>query len=70
MYAFAISAVDLTGSGSLGLVATDAHRGLFWFENDGADNFTRHVVHLRTNELLERHAVADVDGDLDVAGSG
>ena len=53
----------LTGSGSLDLVATDADRGLYWFENDGAGTFTRHVVHLRTNELLERHAVADVDGD-------
>ena len=62
-YAFALSAADLTGSGSLDLVATDADRGLYWFENDGAGTFTRHVVHLRTNELLERHAVADVDGD-------
>ena len=58
-YAFALSAADLTGSRSLDLVATDADRGLYWFENDGAGNFTRHVVHLRTNELLERHAVAD-----------
>ena len=62
-YAFALSAADLTGSRSLDLVATDADRGLYWFENDGAGNFTRHVVHLRTNELLERHAVADVNGD-------
>ena len=62
-YAFALSAADLTGSRSLDLVATDADRGLYWFENDGAGNFTRHVVHLRTNELLERHAVADINGD-------
>ena len=68
-YAFALSAADLTGSGSLDLVATHADRGLYWFENDGAGNFTRHVVHLRTNELLERHAVADVNGLIDLVGT-
>lgn len=62
-YAFGLSAADLTGSGSLDLVSTDADRGLYWFENDGSGNFTRHVVHERTNELLERHAVADINGD-------
>ena len=36
-----ISAADLTGSGSLDLVATDAGRGLYWFENDGAGNVAK-----------------------------
>ena len=62
-YAFALSAADLTGTGSLDLIATDADQGLYWFENDGEGNFARHIVHLRTNELLERHAVADINGD-------
>ena len=62
-YAFGLSAADLTGTGSMDLIATDADRGLYWFENDGVGNFTRHVVLRRTNELLERHAVADINGD-------
>ena len=46
-YTIGISAVDLTGSGSLDLVSTDTGVGLYWYENDGAGNFTRHVVHRR-----------------------
>lgn len=62
-YAYGLSAVDLTGSGSLDLVVADTDVSLSWFENDGSGSFTRHVVHEREGEWLERHAVADVDGD-------
>ena len=62
-YAFGLSAADLTGTGSQDLIVTDAGRGIYWFENDGAGNFTRHVILYRTNELLERQAVADINGD-------
>ena len=62
-YTIGVSAVDLTGSGSLDLVSTDTGVGLYWYENDGAGNFTKHVVHRRAGEWLERHAVADINGD-------
>ena len=62
-YTIGVSAVDLTGSGSLDLVSTDTGVGLYWYENDGAGNFTKHVVHTRAGEWLERHAVADINGD-------
>ncbi|MSP13403.1 MAG: VCBS repeat-containing protein [Chloroflexi bacterium] len=62
-YAFGISAADLTGSGSLDLIAADTAVGLYWFENDGQGNFTYHVIHRRTDEWLERHAIADINGD-------
>ena len=62
-YAFGISAVDLTGNGVLDLVAADTIVGLYWFENDGRGNFTQHIIHERTDEWLERHAIADINGD-------
>jgi len=62
-YAYGISAVDITGDGSLDLVAADTNVGLYWFENDGKGNFNRHVIHQRTGEWLERHAIADINGD-------
>lgn len=62
-YAFGISTADLTGSGAPDLVAADTIVGLYWFENDGQGNFTQHVIHERTDEWLERHAIADINGD-------
>ena len=62
-YAYGISAVDLTGSGALDLVAADTDVGLYWFENDGQGNFTQHIIHERTGEWLERHEIADINGD-------
>ena len=62
-YAFGISAVDLDGDGDLDLVAADTDVGLYWFENDGKGHFTRHVIHTRSGEWLERHAVVDINGN-------
>lgn len=62
-YAYAVSAADITGSGSLDLVTVDTNVGLYWFENDGRGNFTRHVIRRRVGEWLERHVIADIDGD-------
>ena len=62
-YAYAISAADITGTGSLDLVAVDTNVGLYMFENDGKGNFTHHVVRRRVGEWLERHAIADINGD-------
>ena len=62
-YTIGVSVVDLTGTGSLDLVSTDTDVGLYWCENDGNGNFTKHVVHERSNEWLERHAIADINGD-------
>ena len=62
-YAYGTSIIDLTGNGHLDIVAGDTNVGLYWFENDGKCNFTRHVVHLQTGEWIERHSWGDVDGD-------
>jgi len=62
-YAYGISAADIDGDGDLDIVAADTDVGLYWFENDGHGNFTRHIIHTRENEWLERHAIADVNGD-------
>ena len=47
-YAFGISAVDLTGNGVPDLVTPDTEVGLYWLENDGQGNFTRHIIHERS----------------------
>ena len=62
-YAFGISAVDLTGNGVPDLVTPDTEVGLYWLENDGQGNFRRHIIHERENEWLERHEIADINGD-------
>ncbi len=63
-YAYGIAAADLTGTGSLDIVAGDTDSySLYWFENDGQGNFTRHIVHYRAGEWIERHQVVDLDGD-------
>ena len=49
-YSFAVSADDITGTGSVDLVATDTNVGLYLFENDGQGNFTWHPVHRRVGE--------------------
>lgn len=62
-YAYAVSAADFTGNGSKGLVAVGTNVGLYLFENDGNGNFTHHVIRRRVGEWLERHAIADINGD-------
>lgn len=62
-YAYGISAVDLTGNGVPDLVTADTDVGLYWLENDGQGNFTQHIIHEREGEWLERHAIADINGD-------
>ena len=62
-YTYGISAFDLTGNGVPDLITPDTDVGLYWLENDGHGNFTRHIIHKRTPEWLERHQVVDIDGD-------
>src|SRR5262245_1129511 len=62
-YVFGISARDLTGNGYLDIIAADTNVGLYWFENDGQGNFTKHVVHEKPQEWIERHVWGDVNGD-------
>lgn len=62
-YAYGISPADITGDGTVDIVAADTKTGLYWFENDGKGNFTKHVIHLRTDEWLERNQVIDINGD-------
>jgi hypothetical protein len=44
-YGYGISAADIGGDGDLDLVSADAHKGLYWFENDGQGSFTKHIIH-------------------------
>jgi hypothetical protein len=62
-YSYGFAAVDLTGNGVPDLISADTNVGLYWLENDGHGNFTRHIIHERTGEWLERNAIADINGD-------
>ena len=62
-YGYAISTVDLTGNGSLDIIAVDSNIGLYWYENDGNGNFVKHVIHQKRGEWLERHTVGDINND-------
>ena len=62
-YAYAISTVDLLGNGLPDIVACDTGVGIYWFENVGAGEFVRHTIHEQEGEWLERHRIADINGD-------
>ena len=65
-YPFGIGAGDLDRDGDLDLTSADAlpHNNLYWFENDGGGNFTRHFIQKNDPERLERHMIGDVNSDL------
>jgi hypothetical protein len=70
-YGYGIAAADLDGDGDLDLTSSDCttmgsrkHNDIYWFENDGKGNFTRH--YLAKDDWYgryERQQLADVNGD-------
>jgi len=66
-YPYGIMAADLDGDGDVDLTASDARgkNSLYWFENDGAGKFTRHLIHFQAPPAyrLERHMIADLNQD-------
>ena len=52
IYVYGISSVDLTGNGFLDLIAVETNIGLYWYENDGNGNFSKHVIHEKPGEWL------------------
>jgi hypothetical protein len=64
-YAYGIAVGDIDGDTHLDITAADADaRALYWFQNDGKGNFTRHFIQRDDPQpRLERHAIADINGD-------
>src|SRR5262245_3714710 len=64
-YPYGIAAVDLDGDGDLDLTSADyqPHNRLYWFENRGAGQWTRHLIQENDPQRLERHRVGDVNKD-------
>ena len=71
-YTFGLAAADLDGDGDLDITNADirnrSHSTLYWFENDGAGRFRRHVIAQDEPGWFERQAIGDIDrdGHLDV----
>ena len=66
-----VYAVDVNGDGHLEFIAglddgsAPSNNNLAWYENDGAENFTEHVITTDYDEIGSVYA-ADIDGDNDI----
>ncbi|MFH1844353.1 MAG: FG-GAP-like repeat-containing protein [bacterium] len=67
-----VVAADFDGDGDTDAAATDYIDGaLFWYENDGADNFTTHTLDANLEGAYPSHlADVDQDGDFDILACG
>ena len=65
VYAWGIGAADLDSDGDMDLTSADfqPHNDLYWYENDGAGNFTRRYIQQDDPRRIERHAIGDIDRD-------
>src|SRR5579872_4300761 len=70
-YGYGIAAADLNGDGHIDLTSSDCttrgsriHNDIYWFENDGKGNFTRHSLWSEDRiGRFERHRIADINRD-------
>src|SRR5438093_9127186 len=64
-YAYGIAVADLDGDGDLDITSSEMkdNAALYWFENDGKGNFTRHFIAKKEPGWFERHAIGDINGD-------
>jgi hypothetical protein len=70
-----ISAEDLSGDGNMDLVLAATYsgsdpNGLFWFRNDGNENFTEDTVDLLRSPMCVYAGKLDADADVDVLATG
>ncbi|MDA0832068.1 MAG: VCBS repeat-containing protein [Planctomycetota bacterium] len=63
-YVYGITATDIDGDGDLDFSSAGVHTDmLLWHENDGEENFTKHIICDNEPGYLERHAFGDINGD-------
>lgn len=70
-YVYGVSAADFNRDGKIDLVTADIREepggarksNLYWFENDGTGQFTRHSIFEGEPGWLERNAAGDISGN-------
>jgi hypothetical protein len=64
-YCYGIGVADIDSDGDLDLTSADAdpNNSLYWFENDGRGEFRRGLITRDEPHRLERHRLADMNGD-------
>ena len=68
---YSFQALDIDGDGDLEVSASVAAQGHAWFENDGNENFTAHLVNSpAVGSFHMLNADINGDGDFDVVASG
>ena len=69
LYPYGLAVGDLDGDGDLDLSSSNAQalesrkNVLYWLENDGHGTFRRHLIRREPPGRLERHQLADLNGD-------
>ncbi|NOG96878.1 MAG: T9SS type A sorting domain-containing protein [Ignavibacteriae bacterium] len=61
---------DLDGDGDIDIVKVSVENGptapISWFENDGMENFTEHIISSSSTGRIYVAAITDLDGDMDM----
>lgn len=67
----AVVAIDLDGDGDLDIAsAGESDNKIIWFENDGFQHFTEHVISTNANQATDVFVIdLDSDGDMDMLSS-
>jgi hypothetical protein len=67
-YNYSVHAVDVDRDGDMDVLSASGYRDkIAWYENDGSEGFTEHVISTSANGANSVYAAdVDADGDMDV----
>ena len=65
-YPYGLQVADIDKDGDIDITSVDTDNEIYWYENDGKGNFTRHFIQVNETGGPERHFLGDIDGDGDI----